>query len=46
MLFKQGDVGDEVFVIISGRVQLVYSETGGDRSATLLGPGDCIGGCR
>ena len=43
MLFKQGDVGDEVFVIISGRVQLVYSETGGDRSATLLGPGDCIG---
>ena len=43
VLFKQGDVGDEVFVIISGRVQLVYSETGGDRSATLLGPGDCIG---
>ncbi len=43
VLFKQGDVGDEVFVIISGRVQLVYSETGGERNATLLGPGDCIG---
>ena len=43
VLFKQGDVGDEVFVIISGRVQLVYSETGGDRTATTLGPGDCIG---
>jgi len=43
VLFKQGDVGDEVFVIISGRVQLVYSETGGDRAATTLGPGDCIG---
>lgn len=43
VLFKQGDVGDEVFVIISGRVQLVYSETGGDRNATTLGPGDCIG---
>lgn len=43
VLFKQGDVGDEVFVIISGRVQLVYSETGNDRAATTLGPGDCIG---
>lgn len=43
VLFNQGDVGDEVFVIISGRVQTVYAESGGERSAQALGPGDCIG---
>jgi CRP-like cAMP-binding protein len=43
VLFNQGDVGDEVFVIISGRVQTIYAEAGGDRTASTLGPGDCIG---
>jgi CRP-like cAMP-binding protein/HEAT repeat protein len=43
VLFNQGDVGDEVFVIISGRVQTVYAESGGERTAQALGPGDCIG---
>jgi hypothetical protein len=43
VLFNQGDVGDEVFVIISGRVQTVYAESGGERTAATLGPGDCIG---
>ena len=42
-LFHQGDVGDEVFVIISGRVQTLYAESGGERRAANLGPGDCIG---
>lgn len=43
VLFNQGDVGDEVFVIISGRVQTIYTEGGGERTAATLGPGDCIG---
>jgi CRP-like cAMP-binding protein len=43
ILFNQGDVGDEVFVIISGRVQTVYADSGGERTSSPLGPGDCIG---
>jgi len=43
VLFNQGDIGDEVFVIISGRVQTIYAESGGERTAATLGPGDCIG---
>ncbi len=43
VLFNQGDIGDEVFVIISGRVQTVYTESGGELTASTLGPGDCIG---
>jgi len=43
VLFNQGDIGDEVFVIISGRVQTVYAESGGERTDATLGPGDCIG---
>jgi hypothetical protein len=43
VLFNQGDVGDEVFVIISGRVETVYADSVGERTAATLGPGDCIG---
>ena len=43
VLFHQGDIGDVVFVIISGRVQTLYADSGGHRRDDNLGPGDCIG---
>lgn len=42
VLFNQGEYGDEVFVIISGKVEMVLSD-GAERSTQVLGPGDCIG---
>jgi HEAT repeat protein len=42
VVFNQGEYGDEVFVIISGKVEMVLSD-GADRSTQVLGPGDCIG---
>ncbi len=42
-LFTQGELGDEVFVIIAGRVQISVTTGTVNRVVTVLGPGDCIG---
>lgn len=43
ILFNQGDHGDEVFVIISGRVEVMVSNDSPERVINVIGPGDCLG---
>ena len=43
VLFHQGDHGDEVFVLISGRVKIMQAGEGPDSAGVVVGPGDCIG---
>lgn len=44
VIFHQGDPGDTLHVIESGRVKvMVDSESGGEAVLTVLGPGDCFG---
>ncbi len=43
ILFNQGDHGDEVFVIIAGRVESLVAGETPDRVMNLIGPGDCLG---
>ena len=43
ILFNQGDHGDEVFVIIAGRVESIVAGETPDRLLNLIGPGDCLG---
>lgn len=42
-LFSQGELGDEVFVLIAGRVQVSVTAGAVTQVVTVLGPGDCIG---
>ncbi|HPH29023.1 MAG TPA: cyclic nucleotide-binding domain-containing protein [Pseudomonadota bacterium] len=42
VLFNQGDHGDEVFVIISGRVEVMIAGDA-ERAINVIGPGDCLG---
>lgn len=42
-LFSQGDLGDEVYVLISGRVQISMATGQRPQILSVLGPGDCIG---
>jgi len=43
IIFRQGDVGDRVYVLIRGEVEVVRQEAGGERVLAKLGPGDCFG---
>jgi NTE family protein len=42
-LFRQGDEGGSLFVVRSGRLELVREEDGHDTAVGLLGPGDALG---
>ena len=39
----QGDLGDEVFVLLDGEVSIVQTSDGHDRVVAVEGPGSCIG---
>jgi CRP-like cAMP-binding protein len=43
MLFKQGDAGEEMFVIARGRVRLTLIQEDHEKEVDLLGPGDFFG---
>lgn len=43
ILFNQGDHGDEVFVIIAGRVEVMAASDSPERVINVIGPGDCLG---
>jgi hypothetical protein len=42
-LFQQGELGDEIFILVSGRVQISLLTPAGPEVVTVLGPGDCMG---
>ncbi len=43
VIFRQGDLGDEMFVISRGRVRLTIGANGQEREIAVLGPGEFFG---
>ncbi len=44
VIFRQGDPGDSLHIIVEGRVNIVAAASGGDETTVaLMGPGDCFG---
>ena len=44
VIFKEGDAGDRLFVVISGKLKLgTYSNDGRENLLSILGPGDMFG---
>ena len=44
VLFKEGDTGDKLFVVIAGKLKLgTYSNDGRENLLSILGPGDMFG---
>jgi CRP/FNR family cyclic AMP-dependent transcriptional regulator len=43
VIFRQGDAGDEMFVISAGRVRLTLGGEGHEKEIAVLGPGDFFG---
>jgi CRP/FNR family transcriptional regulator, cyclic AMP receptor protein len=43
IIFREGDPGDEMFVIERGRVQLLVGSGGHEQTVAVLGPGDFFG---
>ena len=42
-LFREGEPGDGVYLVMSGEVDVVKSASGGERSLARLGPGGILG---
>ncbi|HEY1546874.1 MAG TPA: cyclic nucleotide-binding domain-containing protein, partial [Kofleriaceae bacterium] len=42
-LFRQGEVGDAVYLVVKGRVRVFVSADSGETTLAELGPGACIG---
>ncbi len=43
LVFKQGDPGEHMFIIQSGRVEIFLNTPNGEKSLTYYGPGDFFG---
>jgi CRP-like cAMP-binding protein len=43
VIFRQGDVGNEMFVVSRGRVRLTLGSNGHERDIGICGPGDFFG---
>jgi NTE family protein/lysophospholipid hydrolase len=43
VLFKQGDVGDSLYVVMSGRLRVVAASADGERVLAELGAGETVG---
>ena len=43
VIFRQGDAGDEMFVVSRGRVRLTLGSEGHEREIAMCGPGDFFG---
>ncbi|HEU5103776.1 MAG TPA: cyclic nucleotide-binding and patatin-like phospholipase domain-containing protein [Roseiflexaceae bacterium] len=43
-LFKQGDPGDSLYIVVSGRLRVAQANaTGGERAINEIGRGECVG---
>jgi len=43
-LFKQGDPGDSLYIVVSGRLRVALTNAGGDqRAINEIGRGECVG---
>ncbi len=42
-LFREGDVGDSLYVVVTGRVRMLVGEPGAERAIRDLGAGELIG---
>jgi predicted acylesterase/phospholipase RssA len=43
VLFREGDAGDSLYVVVAGRVRLLAGEPGAERAIRDLGPGELVG---
>jgi NADH dehydrogenase len=43
LVFREGDLGDRVYVIRRGRAQVLRETEQGEKSLAILGPGECFG---
>jgi predicted acylesterase/phospholipase RssA/CRP-like cAMP-binding protein len=43
VLFRRGDAGDSLYVVVAGRVRLLAGEPGAERAILDLGPGELVG---
>ncbi|RJP69474.1 MAG: cyclic nucleotide-binding domain-containing protein [Candidatus Abyssobacteria bacterium SURF_17] len=43
VIFRKGDIGHEMYVILKGRVQIVDEDPRGDRTLAVLSPGETFG---
>jgi predicted acylesterase/phospholipase RssA len=43
VLFREGDAGDSLYVVVAGRVRLLAGEAGAERAIRDLGPGELVG---
>ncbi len=42
-VFQQGELGDRVYIILSGHAEVVREDAGGPHVLARLGPGECFG---
>lgn len=42
-VFRQGDIGDRLYIIVDGEAEMVREEQGNEEILARLGPGDCFG---
>jgi NADH dehydrogenase len=43
IIFRQGDVGDRLYVIVDGQIELIKKDSAGEHVIGRLGPGACFG---
>jgi len=44
VIFRQGDAGDRLYIVVDGEVEMITEEPGtGEQVLARLGPGDCFG---
>jgi len=42
-VFQQGDLGDRLYIVLSGEAEVRRAEAGGEKVLARLGPGQCFG---
>ncbi len=42
-VFNEGELGDRVYILLSGRAEVLRRRGGGEQLLTTLGPGECFG---
>lgn len=42
-VFDQGDLGDRVYIIQSGKAEVIRADSGSEQRLATLGPGECFG---
>ncbi|OGH61445.1 MAG: hypothetical protein A3G34_05545 [Candidatus Lindowbacteria bacterium RIFCSPLOWO2_12_FULL_62_27] len=42
-VFRQGDIGDQIYIVLSGKAEVVLPDGGGEKILAALGPGEYFG---